>query len=185
MGDHLPVRSKLKAWYRSENAAHACSFFVMLGLRFRNRQALSFCPQHRGRTHRLRGLIPLLILPLTLGGCYWLKYEKLMHTHIELMLSMTNKMSRLLGENDPITPTMMNEFLYPLERARDFARIVAKRYTDRPSLAAFHQLLDIYEGIVTEVDRLRLQPGNLDDFQARAQALRDQVTQVERALSSE
>ena len=108
-----------------------------------------------------------------------------MRTHIELMQDMTDKMTRLLEENDAITPTMMNEFLYPLERARDFARIVSPRYAERPSLQAFQQLMDIYEGLVAETDRLRLQPGNLNDFQSQAQTFRDRAAQVESILTSE
>lgn len=108
-----------------------------------------------------------------------------MHTHIELMRAMTDKMNRLLEDNDPMTPTMMNEFLYPLERARDFSRIVAQRYADRLSLTAFDQLLDRYESLVTEADRLRIQPGSLDHFQSRTQAVRDQAARVETLLASE
>ena len=126
-----------------------------------------------------------LVLPCSLGGCYWLKYEKLMHTHIQLMNAMTDKMNRLLEDNDPLTPVMMNEFLYPLERARDFSRIVARRYADRPSLAAFNQLLDLYQSLVTEADRLRIQPGSLEYFRSQTQAFRDQAARVEALLDSE
>lgn len=126
-----------------------------------------------------------LVLPCCLGGCYWLKYEKLMHTHIQLMSAMTDKMNRLLEDKDPLTPTMMNEFLYPLERARDFSRIVAQRYADRPSLAAFNRLLDRYQSLVTEFDRLRVQPGSLDHFRSQTQAVRDQAAQVKILLDSE
>ena len=126
-----------------------------------------------------------LVLPCSLGGCYWLKYEKLMRTHIELMSAMTDKMNRLLEDNDPLTPVMMNEFLYPLERARDFSRIVAQRYADRPSLAAFNQLLDVYQSLVTEADRLRVQPGSLAHFRSQTQAVRDQAARVEALLDSE
>ncbi len=153
----------------------------MLGCWFPHRQA-----QPPGRSPLVRVSILLgLVLPCLLGGCYWLKYEKLMRTHVQLMRSMTDKMNRLLEDNDVLTPTMMNEFLYPLERARDFARIVAQHYADRPSLAAFKQLLDRYQRLVTEVDRLRVQPGSLASFRSQTQAVRDQAAQVEARLDAE
>ena len=156
-------------------------FFAMLGPWFHNRQARPHLPYPM----IIAGMLASLTFASSLTGCYWLKYEKLMRTHIELMLAMTDKMSRLLADQDSITPTMMNEFLYPLERARDFARIVAQRYEDRPSLAAFHKLLDMYEGVVTETDRLRINAGNHAEFQSRVEALRSQAHQVETILASE
>ncbi len=153
----------------------------MLGRWFPNRQARPPARHPRLRVSILLGLV----LACSLGGCYWLKYEKLMHTHIQLMRAMTDKMNRLLADNDTLTPALLNEFLYPLERARDFSRIVARRYADRPSLAAFNQLLDRYQSLVTEADRLRVQPGSLDHFRSRTQAVRDQAARVETLLAAE
>ena len=136
------------------------SFFIMLGCRFRDRQARPRLLKQTGR----RVTLCSLVLVCSLGGCYWLKYEKLMHTHVELLLAMTDKMSRLLEDNETMTPTMMTEFLYPLERARDFVRIAAQRYPDRPSLSIFSQFLDIYERVVNETDRLRIISGDLSNF---------------------
>ncbi len=108
-----------------------------------------------------------------------------MHTHVELLLSMTDKMSRLLEENETISPTMMTEFLYPLERARDFTRIAAQRYPDRQSLAIFSQLLDIYERIVNETDRLRVVSGDLYTFRTHVQTLQQFAPHLEAALRKE
>lgn len=154
---------------------------TMLGCWFPNRQAR---PSARRPLLRV-GILLGLVLQCSLGGCYWLKYEKLMHTHIQLMQAMTDKMNRILEDNDTLTPVMMNEFLYPLERARDFSRIVAQRYADRPSLAAFDQLLDLYQSLVTEADRIRVQPGSLDHFRSQTQAVRDQAARVETLLAAE
>ncbi len=153
----------------------------MLGRWFPNRQA-----QPPARRSLVRVIILLsLMLPWSLGGCYWLKYEKLMHTHIQLMRAMTDKMNRLLEDSDPLTPAMISEFLYPLERARDFSRIVAQRYAGRPSLTAFNQLLDQYQSLVAEADRLRVQPGSLARFRSQTQATRGQAARVEALLDSE
>ena len=177
MEDHLLVHSAPSARHHALRDARGYCLSTMLGRWFPNRQA---------RYSRVRAVILLsLLLPCGLGGCYWLKYEKLMRTHVQLMSAMTDKMNRLLEDNDPLTPVMMNEFLYPLERARDFSRIVAQRYADRPSLAAFNQLLDLYHSLVTEADRLRVQPGSLDHFRSQTQAVRDQAARVEALLDSE
>lgn len=154
---------------------------TMLGRWFPNRQAR---PSARRPLLRV-GILLGLVLQCSLGGCYWLKYEKLMHTHVQLMSAMTDKMNRIQEDNDTLTPVMMNEFLYPLERARDFSRIVAQRYADRPSLAAFDRLLDLYKSLVTEADRLRVQPGSLDHFRSQTQAVRDQAARVETLLAAE
>ena len=181
MEDHLLVHSAPSARHHAENDARGYSFFTMLGRWFPNRQAQ---PPARRSLVRV-SLVLSLLLPCSLGGCYWLKYEKLMRTHIQLMSALTDKMNRLLEDNDPLTPAMMNEFLYPLERARDFSRIVAQRYADRPSLAAFNRLLDRYQSLVTEADRLRIQPGSLEYFRSQTQAVRDQATRVEALLAAE
>ena len=152
----------------------------MLGRAFRNRQA--------------RPAVVVLVGMLLTGGlhgCYWLKYEKLMRTHVELMLSLSEKLTRRIEASATVSdvgafsPAMMNEFFYPLERARDFVRIVAPRYAERDSLAAFTQMLEHYERVVREADRLRVQPGRLDDFHRFTQAFRDQAARVETALASE
>lgn len=182
MEDHLLVHSAPRAEYHSSSDAREYSLCTtMLGRWFPNRQAR---PSARRPLLRV-GILLCLLLSCSLGGCYWLKYEKLMHTHIQLMSAMTDKMNRILEDNDTLTPVMMNEFLYPLERARDFSRIVAQRYADRPSLAAFDRLLDLYQSLVTEADRLRVQPGSLDHFRSQTQAVRDQAARVETLLAAE
>src|SRR6266446_1671402 len=116
----------------------------------------------------LLSLLALLLL-LVLSGCYWLKYCRLMRTHIDLLLSMAKKMSDLLEDHQAITPPMMSEFSYPLERARDFARIAGQRYAER----------------LKETDRLRVLNGDLTDFRARVTTLREQGAQVKAILADE
>jgi hypothetical protein len=108
-----------------------------------------------------------------------------MHTHVELLLNMTDKMNRLLEENETITPRMMTEFLYPLERARDFTRIAAQRYAARQSLAVFAQFLDIYERIVNETDRPRVVSGDLVTFRTHVHTLQQFAPHIEAALRKE
>lgn len=120
-----------------------------------------------------------------LGGCYWLKYNKLMRTHVELLLSMAGKASSLLEDQRAITPTMMNEFTYPLERAEDFVRIVKGYYAERKSLRAFEDMLVVYTPLVQEVDRLRAMQGDLSSFRERVRILREHAERVEAALVEE
>ncbi len=157
----------------------------MLGSGSLNRQDL----RHNRRTNSW-GTVQCLFfvflsLSLTLSGCYWLKYNKLMRTHVELLLAMADKVSGLLEDQRPITPTMMNEFTYPLERAEDFVRIVKRYYAGRKSLHVFEGMLAVYTPLVQEADRLRLLQGDLGGFQKRVRMLREHAERVEAALVEE
>lgn len=122
---------------------------------------------------------------VSLSGCYWIKYTKLMRTHVELLLDMTDKMGSFLEDGRAITPRMMNEFLYPLERARDFARIVKRFYEGRTSLQRFERLLDVYADLLEETERLRVLKGDLAGFRERAALVREWAGRVETALVAE
>ena len=122
---------------------------------------------------------------VSLSGCYWLKYTKLMRTHVELLLAMTDKMGSFLEDGRAIAPRMMNEFLYPLERARDFARIVRRFYEGRTSLQEFERLLDVYADLLEETERLRVLKGDLAGFRERAALVREWAERVEAALAAE
>ena len=150
----------------------------MLGSSSPYRQAL---PSYRSR----RFILLVLSLLLTISGCYWLKYSKLMRTHVDLLLSMSQKMSDLLEDRRTISPTMMNEFSYPLDRARDFVRIVGQRYAQRRSLQAFTQFLDVYAELVKETDRLRVLQGESSGFHERVDALRKKGEEVKAILAEE
>lgn len=136
---------------------------------------------------RMGGVILCLtcLLSLTAGGCYWLKYNKLMRTHVELLLAMADKMTVLLEDERLITPTMMNEFTYPLERARDFVRIVKGRYAELQSLQTFEKMLDVYAGMVQQVDRLRVLKGELAPLRKQIIVLREWAQRVEAAIVEE
>ena len=152
----------------------------MLSLTFWNRQA-RWSLDH---TRRLPCMHIILLVVLLLAGCYWIKYEKLMLTHVDLMVAMTSKMTRLLDEGDPITPNMMNEFLYPLERARDYSRIAAKVFEGAPSLEAFNKLLDSYDALVTHFDLSRLDSARSGDFALSTSVFFKHVGLVRAAVKS-
>ena len=135
------------------------------------------------------GISLALFLGTCLLGCYWLQYDKLMRTHVTLLLAMADKMIDLLEREEPIPATAMAEFTYPLTRARDFTRIAAKRYKTRPSLRAFSHFLDTYGAVVQEMDRLRLQttrnPPSLTHFRQLLKTLQLEAQQVTSLLAQE
>jgi hypothetical protein len=157
----------------------------MLGCRFAHRQAQGAS----GRHHPFAGISIVLFFSTCLLGCYWLQYNKLMQTHITLLLAMADKMIDLLDSKEPIPAAAMAEFTYPLTRARDFTRIAAKRYRTRPSLKAFSHFLDTYSTLVQETDRLRLQTSTdsppFVHFRQLVKTLRQEAQQVTRLLAQE
>lgn len=98
---------------------------------------------------------------------------------------MSDKVSGLLEDQRRITPTMMNEFTYPLERAEDFVRIVKRYYAGRKSLQTFEEMLAVYTPLVQEADRLRILQGDLSGFQERVRLLQEHAERVEAALVEE
>jgi hypothetical protein len=154
----------------------------MLGFPSPDRQARQGRWRHRPRV----AVLGVLLFPLAVGGCYWLKYGKLMRTHVDLLISMADKMTHLLEDGRAVTPTMMNEFSYPLDRARDFVRIVHPRYVERKSLQAFGPFLDAYEVLVHDMDRLRLQhEKDVNGFRHRVEAVKAQGERVKAILVEE
>ena len=162
---------------------HRCPLYPMLGC----------CSAHRQAQWMNRRCYPLapakislvLFLGTCLLGCYWLQYNKLMQTHVTLLLAMAGKMTDLLESKEPIHAAAMAEFTYPLTRARDFARIAAKRYETLPSLQAFSHFLDTYGVLVQEMDRLRLQAISppFTHFHQIVKALHQEAQQVTKLLA--
>lgn len=96
-----------------------------------------------------RGAISVfLLLSLTLGGCYWSRYAEVMEMHLQLVEEFSEKLQFFADRGEKVAPENWSEFVYPLERARDFSRIAAQRYEGRASLAAFDEALDRYAELV-------------------------------------
>ncbi len=133
-----------------------------------------------------RGRRLLIVLALLLAaGCYWSKYDKLTRTHVQLLVSMAQKLDEVVRAEDG-PPASFAEYRYPLERARDFTRIVAGRFENRPSLMAFRTLCDAYEDILRATESLRGDGGAARDALLRAHAKLDaDAAAVSRALDAE
>lgn len=101
----------------------------------------------------------LLVLALTVAaGCYWSKYDKLCRTHVQLLLEMAQKIDEVTREHDA-PPASFAEYRYPLERARDFVRIVTPRFEGRRSLEALRAHCDAYGSVLDASERWRAEAG--------------------------
>lgn len=97
----------------------------------------------------------VVVLALVLAaGCYWSKYDKLARTHVQLLLAMADKLEAVTREEGG-PPGSLAEYRYPLERARDFLRIVGPRFAGRPSLAALERSCDAYVAVLAAAEHWR------------------------------
>ena len=194
--DGYPLFGPVLGLFDRLGHAQSSDLRPMLGSAFRGRQDqvrvnVSSKPMKNIDTFALwrRARVALVacvvVVGVSLGGCYWIKYTKLMRTHVELLLAMTDKMGSFLEDDRAMTPRMMNEFLYPLERARDFARIAKRFYEGRTSLKRFERLLAVYADLLEETERLRVLKGDLAGFRERAALVREWAGRVEAALAAE
>lgn len=194
--DGYPLFGPVLGLFDRLGHAQSSDLRPMLGSAFRGRQDqvrgnVSSTHQKSATTFTLwrRARVALVacvvVVGISLGGCYWIKYTKLMRTHVELLLAMTDKMGSFLEDDRAMTPRMMNEFLYPLERARDFVRIVKRFYEGRTSLERFERLLAVYADLLEETERLRVLKGDLAGFRERAALVREWAGRVEAALAAE
>jgi hypothetical protein len=95
------------------------------------------------------GALALAILAAAIG-CYWWRYADVMRTHSQLLGDMAEKLCAT-AVRPPLSGPALAEYEYPLARARDFARIAAKRCPERRSLATFKRALRLYEVTVRDV----------------------------------
>ncbi len=127
------------------------------------------------RTGRERALWLIVALAFGCGlvGCYYRKYDPLVRTHVELMLAMAAKRRDLaVPEGVPPNPS---EFSYPLERARDFVRIVRGRFGERASYRSFEAFLERYAAFLAsaakpDVDREAL-GRDVEELRAQGQVV--------------
>jgi hypothetical protein len=120
------------------------------------------------------------------AGCYWLKYDRLARTHVDLLAAMAEKLGDVTRDHGR-PPAGLAEYRYPLERARDFTRIAARRFEGRASLAALRRLCADYEAALAAAERLRAQPPGAG-LAALAEALdgvRERAREARAALDRE
>jgi hypothetical protein len=140
----------------------------------------SCAPERRRR--RAAALALALAAAALASGCYWSKYDKLVRTHVALLQAMADKIVEVTEADG--TPASLAEYRYPLERARDFARIVGRRYAGRESLTAFLAFCDAYERILHLVEARSGRDGTSDDPAILAAARAALVAQAARVLAA-
>lgn len=82
------------------------------------------------------------------------RYDNVVDVHIDVLAAMADKASAFALIDRRPSPNDMTELMYPLGRARQFL----DRYqgeSDRPSYAAFADLVDAYAKLVAEIDAER------------------------------
>jgi hypothetical protein len=92
----------------------------------------------------------LLLAMLVASGCFAHRYPGLLSKHLEVLGLYADKLQALAQDDRTIPAQDWGEFTYPLERAREFARVAQARYPDRESLKAFVAALDAYAGLVAD-----------------------------------
>lgn len=84
------------------------------------------------------------------SGCYWQRYPKLARTHLGLLSDFATKLLRLAEDHVVVPAERWGEYTYPLDRAREFSRIVASRWPGRASIAAFDAAVAAYAELVAD-----------------------------------
>lgn len=92
----------------------------------------------------------VLAVVLVLAGCYWSRYPELMETHLVLLDQFSAKLEDVARQDGGVPMENWKEFVYPLERAQEFARIAGQRFPDRGSLRAFQGTLVAYGALVDD-----------------------------------
>ncbi|MDG2307418.1 MAG: hypothetical protein P8R42_22755 [Candidatus Binatia bacterium] len=126
----------------------------------------------------------LLAVLLVLAGCYWSRYPELMETHLVLLDEFSGKLVYLAKNDGGVPMADWNEFVYPLERAQDFARIAAQRFPDRTSLAEFRVALERYAVLVDDPTMFG-RAGVVEELEGRRSALEKAIAATRIELQRE
>jgi hypothetical protein len=126
----------------------------------------------------------LAVAVLLAVGCYWSRYPELMETHLVLLDQYARKLESLAADGRTVALKDWAEFVYPLERARDFARIAAQRYPDLDSLARFRDVLERYAVLVDDPGVLGA-PEGAKRIEGEVAALEESIGATRRALERE
>jgi len=112
------------------------------------------------------------------------RYDNVVDVHVDVLAAMADKAGAFARIERRPSPNDMTELMYPLSRARQFL----ERYegdSERPSYAAFAELVDAYAKLVAEIDAERGSDAAWQRFrpslEARVAPVRQAVARV-RAL---
>ena len=125
-----------------------------------------------------------LLMALVATGCFARRYPGLMEKHLEVLGLYADKLQALAQDEHAVPAQDWGEFTYPLERAREFARVAEARYPDRASLKAFVAALDAYGALVADPAELSA-PDAAASVGAKAAAFRSAAAAARAALDRE
>jgi hypothetical protein len=130
------------------------------------------------------GALALVLASLSASGCFARRYPALMEKHLEVLSLYAGKLVALAEDDRTVPAQDWGEFTYPLERAREFARVARARYPERESLREFDAALAAYATLVEDPAVLSA-PDSAATVAARAAAFTGAATATRAALARE
>ena len=136
---------------------------------------------------KLNSPVPAIFLVsalLAMSGCYLLRYEAVMETHLTLVEQYSSKLQYMADNGFEVSGGDWVEFEYPGERAEEFRRIVQESFPDRKSLQAFGETLALYQRLTDDPEILRGgEPAT--EVAVRRQALLEAIQRNRELLAAE
>ncbi len=138
---------------------------------------------YRGAWNRaaLRALHVILICAVVASavaspGCYWLRYEEIAATHVDLMERLAIDQRDLMAEaGEPADASDLKRLRYPLARALRFLDIVGGRRPDSVVLARLETVTEAYERFVEHLEAMGTREPGPEDI-ARVNELVEAVS---------
>lgn len=113
---------------------------------------------------------------LCLTCCLWRSYSEILSVHLSVLTAMAAKLCAVAQAGKGPTAEGMAEYVYPLQRGREFQRQFSK-YDGRQSYRQFTTFLDRYETMVRTADAARAE-GRLATELSQLIAQRDTLQQL-------
>ena len=119
---------------------------------------------------------------LCFSGCLWRGYGEILSVHVRVITAMAAKLCAVAESGKGPTAEGMAEYVYPLQRGREFLRQFSK-YRGRQSYSQFSTFLDRYEAMVRTADVARTQ-GRLASELPQLASERDRLQQLAAEIRS-
>lgn len=124
---------------------------------------------------------------LCVTGCLWRSYGEILSVHLSVLTEMAAKLCAVVQAGQGPTAQGMAEYVYPLQRGREFLRQF-DRYRDRGSYREFIQFLDRYEEMVHRLDAARAEDrlaAELPQLVAERDTLQQLAAEIRKQLQVE
>jgi len=97
-----------------------------------------------------------ILLVVCAAGCLWRSYGTIMGVHLDVLTQTADKLHSVVVSGRGPTAEGMAEYVYPVQRAREFMRQFSS-YSGNRSYQQFGVLVNRYDAMVREVDAGRSQ----------------------------